>query len=299
MKIFVTGAGGFIGSRLTHHLSGLGHEVSGHVRSISGDLTMDSIPPDTEVVVNSAGRLGKTDVESAELAAANEALPAILGDFCSIAPSDLIHISTPGVTGLLPEASENLEYRPWGKYEISKMRGELALLEKGSQLRDRLTILRPDFVYGPGDLHKLPLFRQAASGWFPLIGRNGARIRPTYCEDVCRAVEAALPGGILRGGLYNIGGPKILTLRELVEIIAGKVGRKVRLLPLPRNIFRLALLLGPLCPSSLSRSRLRLFGEDHYVSTEKAEKAGFKPIWPPEKGLRETVAWYVRERLIQ
>lgn len=299
MKIFVTGAGGFIGSRITRHLSGLGHEVAGHVRSRSGDLTMESIPPDTEIVVNSAGRLGKKGVNSGELASANESVPAILGDFCSINSASLIHISTPGVTGLLPAASEDMEYRPWGEYESSKMRGELTLLENSSLLRDRLTILRPDFVYGPGDLHKLPLFRQAASGWFPLIGRNGARIRPTYCEDVCRAVEESLPGGILSGGLYNIGGPLVLTLREVAKLIADGMGRKVRLIPLPRGIFRLALLLGPLCPSSLSPSRFRLFGEDHYVSTDKAEKAGFRAEWPPEKGLRETAMWYVREGFIK
>ncbi|MBN2586196.1 MAG: NAD-dependent epimerase/dehydratase family protein [Candidatus Fermentibacteraceae bacterium] len=299
MKVFVAGAGGFIGSRLVEFLGELGHEVAFHVRSESGDLTENSIPEDTRVVVNSAGRLGGKDADLSELKLANASLPVMLADRCSRTGAHLIHLSTPGVTGLAADADEEMEYDPRGDYERTKAQGEQAILTHSIMAEGLLTVLRPDFVYGPGDLHKLPLFRHVAGGFMPVIGREGARIRPTYRDDVCRAVEASLPGGRLCGGLFNIAGPETVTVRGLSLMIADAIGRKVRILPLPKVVFRLALLLGPLCPSSLSQSRLRLFGDDHFVSIKKAESVSFSPVWTLRKGLDATVSWYLRNGLIR
>ena len=292
MKIFITGAGGFIGSCISKYLSGKGHDTVEFVRSKNGNLSSEGIPENTEVIVNAAGRLGTPEVSDEEFLLSNTELPGILGDCCSRRGIHIIHLSTPGVTGLLPDASETLEYDPWGSYELSKTKGELILLENDSLPSDLLTILRPDFVYGPGDLHKLALFKQVAKGWMPVIGRTGARIRPTFCEDVCRAVEASLPGGVLNGGLFNIGGPDVITVREFCNTIASAMGRNLRAVPLPRVFFKLALLLGPFCPDALSESRLKLFGEDHYISIKKAENSDFLPKYGIAEGTERTVSWY-------
>ncbi|OPL17836.1 MAG: hypothetical protein AVO35_08125 [Candidatus Aegiribacteria sp. MLS_C] len=295
MRIFVTGAGGFIGSRIASRLRNAGHEVVTHSRSLNGDLVPGSIPLDAEVIVNSAGRLGGRGVPLEEMEKSNAGIPAMIADHCGRTGARVIHLSTPGVTGLIPEASEDSPYAPWGDYERTKTLGERILLGEGSPDSEPVTVLRPDFVYGPGDRHKLPLFRKAAGGLFPLIGRRGARIRPTFVEDVCSAVEASLPGGRLSGGLYNIGGPDIVTVGDLALQAGECVGRRVLLLPVPRVALRLLLLLGPLCPPSLSQSRLRLLGEDHYVSIDRACAAGFQPEWPVPDGVAKTMEWYRNE----
>ncbi len=292
MKVFVTGAGGFIGSSILDHLLNCGHTVEGHIKSEEGNLTEASLPADVDVLINAAGKLGVSGVDTVELTNSNSKIPVILADFCYDHQIHLIHLSTPGVTGLHSDVKEDAPYDPWGVYEKTKMEGEILLRKHPLILKNMITILRPDFVYGPGDMHKLTLFRQISKGWMPLIGKAGAGIRPTYCSDVCRAVESALPGGILNGGLFNIGGPDIVTIRELSSEIASALGRKLRVIPLPRILFRLSLLLGPLCPDALSESRVRLFGEDHYVSTTKAEQEGFYPKWNIRKGIGETVSWY-------
>jgi len=292
MKVFVTGAGGFIGSSILDHLLNRGYTVKGYIRSEDGNLTETSLPADVDVLVNAAGKLGVPGVDTAELTASNLKLPAILADFCNEHQIHLIHLSTPGVTGLHSDIKEDAPYDPWGVYEKTKMEGEILLRKHPLSLKNMITILRPDFVYGPGDMHKLTLFRQIAKGWMPLIGKMGATIRPTYCTDVCRAVESALPGGILNGGLFNIGGPDIVTIRELSREIASTLVRKLRIIPLPRMLFRLSLLLGPLCPNALSESRFMLFGENHYVSIAKAEQQGFFPKWDIRKGIGDTVSWY-------
>jgi len=298
MKIFITGAGGFMGSRISEYLSRRGHETFDYIRSRDGNLSPDKIPENIDVIVNSAGRLGVRGVHTDELTLSNASLPGVLADHCSRLNVHLIHISTPGVTGLLINASEDSEYNPPGDYESSKLAGETALRKHEYLRADLLTVLRPDFVYGPGDLHKLALFKQISKGWIPLIGKNGARIRPTFAEDVCRAVECSLPGGILCGGLFNIAGPETVTIRELSGVIASALGRTLRFIPLPRIFFRMALNLGALCPEALSESRFRLFGEDHFVSTLKAEKAGFHAEWDIKNGISETVSWYLNNGVL-
>ncbi len=298
MKVFVTGAGGFIGSAISDYLKNAGHDVFDHIRSINGEITSDSLPTNVDVIVNAAGRLGIPGVDLIELKNSNTMLPSILADFCAKHRTHLIHLSTPGVTGLYANVSEDSPLKPWGDYEKTKKDGEV-ILRKHSQLPfEKLTILRPDFVYGPGDLHKLELFRQVDKGWIPLIGRNGARLRPTFSEDVCRAVESSLPGGRLNGGLYNIGGPEIVTIREFIIKISEALGKDVRCISIPRLAFRIGLLLGPLRPKALYRSRFRLFGEDHYVSIEKAASAGFNPSWRVSDGIARTVSWYQAMKLL-
>ncbi len=299
MKILVTGAGGFIGSRVAAGLDASGHDVTSHVRSRDGNLNPGDVTGDFQVVVNAAGRLGGANVDYDEMYNANAVLPSMLADLCASRGIHLVHMSTPGVTGLVARADENMEYDPWGDYERTKAEGERAVAEHPGLAGGGATILRPDFVYGPGDLHKLPLFRRAFSGIFPLVGRNGGVIRPTYVDDVCSAVKESLPGGILNGGLYNVGGPETVTVRELVTAAAGTVNRKVLPVPFPGWFFALFLHLGPLCPRALSESRLKLLGNDHYVSIEKARNAGFEPRWSIRNGLKETVAWYMEKGLLR
>lgn len=298
MNVFVTGAGGFIGSSILDHLLSCGHTVKGHIRSEAGNLTETSLPADADVFVNAAGKLGVPGIDTAELTNSNSTLPVILADFCDEHQIHLIHLSTPGVSGLHSDVREDAPYDPWGVYEKTKMEGEISLRKHPLSMRNMITILRPDFVYGPGDMHKLELFKQVQKGWFPVIGSEGARIRPTYCADVCRAVESALPGGLLNGGLYHIGGPEVFTFKQFILNTALSMGIRLRILPVPSLIFFLALKLGPLCPAGLSESKYKLFGTDHFVSISQAEEAGFHPEFDVQKGVNNTVTWYRENRIL-
>ncbi len=292
MRVFVAGAGGFIGSSILDYLLNCGHSVEGHIRSEKGNLIEASLPADVDVIVNATGKLGVPGADIAELTASNSELPAVLADFCDEHQIHLIHLSTPGVTGIHSDVKEDAPFDPWGEYEKTKADGEILLRKHPLNLKNMITILRPDFVYGPGDMHKLELFNQVQKGWFPVIGLHGASIRPTYCADVCRAVETSLPGGCLSGGLYNIGGPEVLKFSDFILKTALSMGIKLRILPVPSLFFYLALKLGPLCPRALSQSKYKLFGTDHFVSISRAGEAGFYPESDLKKGLSKTVSWY-------
>ncbi len=296
MRVFVAGAGGFIGRAAAEILEEAGHEVERHVRSRDGDLAGLSLSGGFDAVVNAAGRLGGPGVGARELEAGNIGPAEAIASGCADGPARVIHLSTPGVAGLVAGAREDQPPAPWGLYEESKARAEeiLARAIPG----DRLTILRPDFVYGPGDLHKLPLFRQVARGWFPLVGRGRARLRPTFRGDAARAVLAALPGGVLGCGVWNIGGPEVTSVRALAAACASAMGRRVFLPAVPRALYEAAMILGPLRPAALSPSRLDLFGRDHFVDTARASAAGFDALVGLAEGIPETVRWYRSQGLI-
>lgn len=296
MRIFLAGAGGFIGGAAARALEAAGHEVLPHRRSTSGDLDRSSIPDTFDVAVNAAGRLGAPGIPRDELRAANTDLPRLVGRECASRGVPMIHLSTPGVAGLVGGSREDSPQAPWGAYEESKAEAEDIL--SSTVPSELLTILRPDFVYGPGDRHKLSLFRQVRRGWFPLVGRGGARLRPTFAGDVCRAVLTSLPGGILGPGVWNIGGPEVVSVAELVRAVARAEGSRLATIPVPRVLFGIALALGPLAPGQLSRSRLQLFGKDHWVDIAKASGAGFHPETGLADGLSRTVSWYVSEGLL-
>lgn len=294
MRIYLTGAGGFIGSALNVHLERAGHTVKTHSGRSEGPV---DVPHDAEAVVNAAGRLVSGGFSHDDVTAANALLPESMGRQCMILGVPLIHLSTPGVCGLAAEGSEDAPHSPEGIYESSKSDGEKRLLALGVP-GGGLTILRPDFVFGPADPHKLPLFRQVARGWFPVVGRDGPRTRPTHVRDVCRGVLAALPGGRLSGGTFNIGGPEVLTLGEVARRTATAMGRRVVVVPAPMRLLRLAMALGPLRPRALTPSRLRLFGTDRFVSLAKTSAAGFTPCFSFAEAAADAVAWYRGEELL-
>ncbi len=292
MNVFLTGATGFIGEYIKLAVEKAGHSVITH--SLSKQGTFSILPSGVDLVINSAGRLGGQGATTEELKAANIELPVALGIQCRKNSIPLIHLSTPGVTGLSANAKETAKYDPLGEYESSKVEAEKQLISNCPGV----TILRPDFVFGPGDMHKLPLFRQVHKGWFPLVGSGSARTRPTDVRDVADAVLKSFPGDILSKGIYNIGGPQILSVRELAQIISVAMGKSIQFLPIPRFVFKAALRFGPLCPKALSKSRYQLFGMDRFSNIDKAEKRGFVPTRSFNLTAIEAVNWYRKQELL-
>jgi uncharacterized protein YbjT (DUF2867 family) len=67
----------------------------------------------------------------------------------------------------------------------------------------------------------------------PLIGGGRTRLQPVHVDDVAEAVCAALYNPAAPGGTYEIGGPAIYTLREIVEMILARMRLRRILLPIP------------------------------------------------------------------
>ncbi len=137
------------------------------------------------------------------------------------------------------------------------------------------TILRPSVVFGPED----DFFNKFAtmstfSPALPLIGGGKTRFQPVYVDDVADAVCEALVRPDARGETYELGGPRIYTFKELLQLMLEETGRKRILAPLP---FPLAGLIGlggeiagklPFVEPPLTADQVRLLKSDNVVAPE-------------------------------
>ena len=213
-----------------------------------------------DAVVNAVGILYESGKQKFDAVQARGA--ALIADAAAKQGlSHMVHISAIGADG--DSASS---------YAQSKATGEAAVQE----LMPQAHILRPSIVIGPED----DFFNRFASmamltPALPLIGGGETRYQPVSVFDVAEAVAACLSGAA--PGLYELGGPDILTFKQLMEMLNGATGRNRLLVPLPffaanmiATIAQFSTLLGiqPL----LTPDQIILLKSDNIVGADFAER---------------------------
>jgi uncharacterized protein YbjT (DUF2867 family) len=135
------------------------------------------------------------------------------------------------------------------------------------------TILRPSLLFGPEDafFNTFAWMARYAPA-LPLIGGGKTRFQPVYAGDVAAAVAHALDDESCRGKTYELGGPGIYTLTDLLRIIMRESGHPRPLLPLPFAAAKIAAFflqmpsfLLPL-PPLLAVDQVRLLQSDNIVA---------------------------------
>ena len=128
-------------------------------------------------------------------------------------------------------------------YLKTKGQAENAIKElSGTDIK--YTIFRPSVIFGEEDsftnrfaalLRMLPML--------PLPHAE-ARFAPVFVEDVARAFVTALQDSNTHGQTYELCGPDIYSLREIVDLVRWQLGRTCIIVPLPRALGRLQAWLG-------------------------------------------------------
>jgi NADH dehydrogenase len=218
--------------------------------SITSDDSVARAVEGAQVVVNTVGilaesRPGDFEALQAEGAGRIARASALAG------VARLIHLSAIGADA----ASAS-------RYASSKAQGE-GLMQAGFPA---VTILRPSLVFGPEDQFFNRFGGMASlSPVVPVIA-GATRFQPVYVGDVADAVMACLADPATAGRIYELGGPKISTFRELLAWIVQITGRKRLLLDVPMAVAQLqARVLERLPGKLLTRDQLVLLAKDNVV----------------------------------
>jgi uncharacterized protein YbjT (DUF2867 family) len=171
----------------------------------------------------------------------------------------LVHISALGAS----RSSRSI-------YARSKAEGEEAVMEA---YRDA-TILRPSIIFGPEDA----FFNRFASmarfaPLMPLIGGGKTRFQPIYVGDVAQAVVAGLDGRARTGVPYELGGPKVYTFREVLDLIAEYTQRERSYVRVPFWFAKLKASFLQMLPNApLTVDQVRLLQSDNVVSKQAIDE---------------------------
>ncbi|RAW44874.1 complex I NDUFA9 subunit family protein [Halorubrum sp. 48-1-W] len=248
MKVLVAGGTGFIGSYLCRALVEDGHEVT----------AMSSSPAETPEEVDSAvGDVTAYD----SIAPAVEGQDAVV-NLVALSPlfepkggnvmHDRVHRGgTENLVRACEEAGADrflqlsaLGADPDGDTAYIRAKGEAERIVRGSDLD--WTVFRPSVVFGEGG--EFVSFTKRLKGMFapgvplyPLPGGGKTRFQPIHVEDLVPMLVAALESDVYVGETYEVGGPEVLTLRQVTELVYEAERKGVRIVPLPMPLAKVGL----------------------------------------------------------
>lgn len=246
--ITVLGGSGFVGRAIVRALAQQGHLVRVAARRIelaepaktAGDVGQVTLMranvrvPDSvarvvagcDAVVNAAGigwQRGRQRYQSVHVDGART-----IAEACRrFGVARLVHVSGIGADA---RSSRNA-------YIKSKIAAEDAVIRAFPDA----TIVRPSVVFGANDVMFNRLARIASSAPFlPLIGDGSARVQPVFVGDVARAVAAILARPETARSVFELGGPRIYTYREIAALVLRVIARPKPILAMPAPLMKVA-----------------------------------------------------------
>jgi NADH dehydrogenase len=141
------------------------------------------------------------------------------------------------------------------------------------------TIFRPSVIFGPGDslTRRFARLLRRTGGVIPLA-RAGARFAPIYVDDVAEAFMRALHGGAADHRIFELCGPDVLTLRQIVQLTAHAAQLPCHVLPLPDALGRWqAALMDWLPGKPFSSDNFRSLLTDSVCHEDGCERLGLRP----------------------
>jgi NADH dehydrogenase len=182
-----------------------------------------------------------------------------------------------GVTRLLQVSALKAAVDAPSYYLRSKGDAEQLIRESSSALD--WTIFQPSVMFGPGDSF-LTRFAGllAAIPWVFPLARPNARFQPVLVDDVIEAVLCCLHGGASSRQTYELGGPQVYTLREIVGLVAKLTGRRRWIMGLPDPVAQLQALVMDFVPGRpFSSDNYRSLTVDSVCAEDGFAKLGIKP----------------------
>jgi NADH dehydrogenase len=284
-KVTVIGGAGFVGRHLARVLTERGVEVTVATRNrerakrdliilptvevveanVHDDDALGRLITGADAVINLTGILH--EARRGDFARVHTVLPERIAAACERA----------AVPRFLQMSALCADPNGPSAYLRSKGEGEARALAAGSRGL-AVTVFRPSVIFGLGDSF-LTLFA-TMQRFVPVIvlGSPHARFQPVWVEDVVRVMAEALDNRETSGKRYDLCGPEVFTLRELLNKAGQAIGRRRPVIGLSRSLSYLQALLMELSPIKvLTRDNVRSMSVDNLCQCGWPAEFAFSP----------------------
>lgn len=294
MNICMLGGTGFVGAALLNRLAHAGHWVSvptrnpelhaglrvlPTVRLIRADIhdarMLDRLVEGADVVINLVGILNEHGHATFQHVHADLAVKLVAA------------LKAGRVRRVLHMSALGADVDGPSRYLRSK--GEAEAHIRAATHAD-FTIFRPSVIFGPGDAltNRFAGLLRLSHGWLPLA-RAGARFAPVYIGDVAESFVRTLHERGTIGQTYELCGPQILTLEQLVRTTAAAAAVPCRIVRLPDALGRLqGAVMGWVPGKPFTLDNFRSLTRDS-VCTED----GLRRLGIAARGMREILPTYL------
>lgn len=329
MKILISGATGFIGSRLSLLARQDGHEVvatgrrnnavetsrsealeRAGVHLIEGSLVdaqfARRVTEGCHGIIHLAAAQHESNVPDEYFRQVNvDGTSTLLDAAVSQGVRRFVYGSTIGVYGSAAEGKldEASPPHPVNVYGRTKLEAESVV--RGYSDRLEQSIIRISETYGPGDFRLLKLFKAIKRGRFAVVGAGDNLHQVIHVDDLSRGLLLGLTHPAAVGETFVLAGQEVMSTREMVARVAAAVDRPAPGLRVPLWPFLAAAVvmektLPPLgIEPPLHRRRLDFFRKSFLFSVDKArDRLGFAPQIGFADGARATAGWYAEQRLL-
>lgn len=299
MKIFITGASGFVGQNLKQYLLNQKNEII--PISLRNDSWRNDLKAEGDVLIHLAGKAHDTDSKSEDreyflvnadltINLFNEFLKSNIRDFFYFSSVKAV---ADVVDGILTEDAICIPATAYGK---SKLRAEQFLLGCSLPSGKRLFIIRPCMIHGPGNKGNLNLLYKVVEKGIPWPLASFSNQRSFLSIDnLCFLIHSMLENPLISSGVYNFADDEVLSTNDLVLLISDTVGKKGKLWNIPGSLIKSLVKVGDIIPLPLNSERLKKLTESYIVSNRKIKEAlGIQklPVGTKE-GLIKTIASFL------
>jgi NADH dehydrogenase len=292
VKIFVTGAAGFVGREVVRQLLAAGYKVRALVRD----------PKRARKVLSETVELYQWDVTRPEGIRQGmtgcQAVVHLVGIIFETGGATFEEIHVQGTRHVLEAARDEgirrfihmsaLGTRPdaRSRYHQTKHRAENLVRESGLDW----TIFRPSVIFGPNDrfVNRLARIMRNAPV-VPLIGSGQARLQPIGVSDVAACMVLSVGNPVSIGKVYELGGPQTMTYDELYSVILEVLNLRKRIIHLPAGLIKPAvyILEQVLSRPPLTRDQMIMLEENNVCRSDLALSDFGLELKPFKEGIRE------------
>jgi uncharacterized protein YbjT (DUF2867 family) len=290
-KIVVFGGTGFLGRRVVVHLLDHGFAVRVASRHPEQSRTPDresavetvgaDVNEDAAVGGAVAGAFGVVNAVSLYVEKGRETFHSVHAE---AAERVAIHSQRAGVERLIHVSGIGADAASGSSYIRSRGMGENAV----RRAFPAATVVRPAVMFGAGDaflstivglLRRLPAY--------PMFGRGHTQLQPAHVDDVAEAIARILATPAPPAS-YELGGPRVYTYELLLRTIAGQLGFRPLLVPLPFGIWHGLALAAEMLPSPpVTRNQVELMQVDTIVAPGSP---GFEVLGIDPRSIEQTLA---------